>query len=71
MILFTGTHRFLDKDMPRLFEIMSTMLNGEALALSQSAGDFDGMAAWQRVHILYNPKTLAKTMQRAHVQKQR
>ena len=36
----------------------------EAMALVQSVPDMDGIAAWQKLHRNYNPKTLARVMQK-------
>ena len=38
------------------------MTGGDALALVQSVVDMDGIAAWQKLHLTYNPRTLARRM---------
>ena len=48
---------WLEKASAEIYEMMNIMMGGEALALVQSGGDMDGLAAWQRLHMNYNPKT--------------
>ena len=47
-----------------LYDILFMLTDEEAMSLVQSVPDMDGLAAWQKLHGNYNPKTLARLMQK-------
>ena len=56
--------RTMEKLSSELYDVLFMMTSGEAVALVQSVPDLDGLAAWQKLHRNYNPRTLARVMQR-------
>ena len=45
-----------------LYDILCMVTTSEALSLVQSVAAMDGIAAWQKLHTMYNPRTLARRM---------
>lgn len=54
----------LERLSAELHEVLFLSTSGESLALVQSVVEMDGIAAWQKLHRHYNPRTMARTMQR-------
>ena len=54
----------LEKLSAELYDLLFMVTADEALSLVQSVQDMDGLAAWQKLHRNYNPKTLARIMQK-------
>ena len=47
-----------------LYDILNMLCEGEALIVVLGVEEMDGLAAWQKLHELYNPRTMARVMQR-------
>ena len=45
-----------------MFDILSTLCKGEALAIVRSETGMQGFVAWQKLHLEYSPRTLARAM---------
>ena len=54
----------MEKLSAELYDILFMLTEDEAMSLVQSVPDMDGIAAWQKLHRNYNPKTLARVMQK-------
>ena len=54
----------MEKLSAELYDILFMLTEDEAMSLVQSVPDMDGIAAWQKLHRNYNPKTLARIMQK-------
>ena len=54
----------MEKLSAELYDILFMLSEDEAMSLVQSVSDMDGLAAWQKLHRNYNPKTLARVMQK-------
>ena len=54
----------MEKLSAELYDILFMLTEDEAMSLVQSVPDVDGLAAWQKLHQNYNPKTLARVMQK-------
>ena len=50
----------LDKVAHELYDILCMVTGGDALALVRSVADMDGIAAGPKLHLTYNPRTLAR-----------
>ena len=53
----------MEKLSAELYDILFMLTEDEAMSLVQSVPDMDGIAAWQKLHRNYNPRTLARIMQ--------
>ena len=56
--------KVMEKLSAEVYDVLFLSTSSEALALVQSVPDMDGLAAWQKLHRNYNPRTLARVMQR-------
>jgi hypothetical protein len=45
-----------------LYEVLYQMMDGQALDSVKGVANGDGLAAWQKLHRAYNPKTIARIM---------
>ena len=45
-----------------LFNLLCTLTEGEALSIVIATEDRRGFLAWQRLHLKYNPKTMARAL---------
>ena len=54
----------MERRSAEVYDVLILTTSGEAFALVQSVPDMDGIAAWQKPHRNYNPRTLARIMQR-------
>ena len=46
-----------------LYDILVTLCKGEALAIVRSETEMRGFSAWQKLHLEYSPRTMARAMQ--------
>ena len=54
----------MEKLSAELYDLLFMLTEEEAMSLVQSVSDMDGLAAWQKLHRNYNPKTMARIMQK-------
>ena len=52
-----------DKASGELFDILVSLCKGEALTIVRSETDMQGFIAWQKLHLEYTPRTMARAMQ--------
>ena len=53
----------VEKVSGELYDILVTLCKGEALAIVRSETEMGGFAAWQKLHLEYSPRTMARAMQ--------
>ena len=51
-----------DKASGELYDILVTLFKGEALAIVRSETSMQGFVAWQKLHLEYSPRTMARAM---------